>query len=114
MNIKVKSFPYFLFILMMVLFYSLACRTTHEKIIGKKQFIEIYARLLIIDEMDLTVEYKDRLRTELMQQNKITRVDIEKTINYYNTKPEEWIEILGKTRDRIEQWRTSKLTQTAP
>jgi hypothetical protein len=99
---------------MLSLLFFFSCGVGHQKIISQKQFIEIYARLLIIDELELSTEYKERLRIELMQQYKITRADIDRTIAYYNSQPEKWIDLLGKIRDRIEKLRTTKLTQTQP
>jgi hypothetical protein len=111
MPLKLKTFPLLLLVVIFFSWSSKSCRQEHPQVIGPKQFIEIYARLLIIDEMDLTPEYKELLRQELMQKYKITRTDIDQTITYYNSQPEKWVEILAKTRDRIEQIRTAKLTQ---
>jgi hypothetical protein len=111
MKCNAKSFPILLLLMMFFLFYDTGCRSRDQKIISKREFIEIYARLLIIDEMELSPEYKQLLRTELFKQYKKSRSDIERTIDYYNTRPEDWIDLLRRIRDRIEELRTAKLNQ---
>jgi hypothetical protein len=111
MKLKAKSFPILLLFIIFISWYTQSCRSEHPQVISQKQFIEIFARLLIIDEMDLTPEHKEKLRQELMQQFKVTRTAIDQTIEYYNSQPEKWVDLLAKTRDRIDKLRTAKLPQ---
>jgi hypothetical protein len=111
MKVNAKSFPIILLLMIFSSWSAQSCRSEHPQTIGQKQFIEIFARLLIIDEMEITPEHKEKLRQELLQQFKVTRTAIDQTIEYYNSQPEKWVELLAKTRDRIDKLRTAKLAQ---
>jgi len=112
MKFNLNSFPVLVLFSLIFFFLNSGCGIKQPQVIAKKQFIEIYARLLIIDEMELSPEYKQLLRNEVLQQYKTTRADLYRTIEFYNSQPEKWVDILGKTRDRIDQLRTAKLKQT--
>jgi hypothetical protein len=113
MKLKAKSFPVLLLFLFFFSWSAQSCKSEHPRIIGQKQFIEIFARLLIIDEMELSPEHKEKLRQELLQQFKVTKTAIDQTIEYYNSQPEKWVDLLAKTRDRIDKLRTTRMTQPA-
>jgi hypothetical protein len=76
-----------------------------------EKFIEIYARLLIISEMDINKDYHDRLIAELYRDFKISATEIDSSIAYLNTNPEMWANILEKTRDKIQEIRKEKIAE---
>ncbi len=106
MNLKAKSFPKLQFFLILFIFVLISCNSEPENIIDTAQFIEIYSRLLIIHEMDINKEYHDRLLEELFEKYTVNAAEIDSTVNYLNSQPEEWLDILSKVRDRIKEIKT--------
>ena len=113
MKKSTNSFPKLQIMLFLILFFSGCVSKSEERVLIKEQkFIEIYSKLLIISEMDITKEYHDRLISELMQTNGISLEDINYTIAYYDQQPERWITILQKVRDRIKELKSSQLQKS--
>jgi len=101
-----KSFPKLknIFIFLLVILFS--CSADQPQALDNEKFIEIYARLLIISKMDISKEYQDRLITEMYRDFNISAADIDSSVAYLNAHPENWVEILEKTRDKIQKIRT--------
>ena len=98
---KSKSFPKLQIFLIFLLLILLSCQKEKTLIINKEQFIKIYARLLIIDQMKIEKKIHDRLVQELYEENNITIADIDSTVSYYNLNPKEWVEIYDRIRETI-------------
>lgn len=105
MKMKSKSFPKLQIFLTFMLFFVFFCEKEKTITINKEQFIEIYARLLIINEMKVDKEFQDRLLQELYTNNNITTADIDSTVSYYNSNPREWVEIYDLIRKKIQEIR---------
>lgn len=103
MIFKRKSFPKIHFFLFFSIFTLICCSSESEKKIDNEQFIEIYSRLLIIHEMDISKEYHDRLVIELFEKYNVTAAEIDSTVSYLNLYPDQWIDILSKVKDRINE-----------
>lgn len=103
MTFKLKSFPKIQFFLIIVVSVLLSCQSEPKNIIDNEQFIEIYSRLLIIHEMEINKEYHDRLIQELFDNYHVTSADVDSTVNYLNKHPENWLYILSKVKDRINE-----------
>jgi hypothetical protein len=107
-----KSFPkihFFLFVLVFILF---CCSTEPENKVDNEQFIEIYSRLLIIHEMDINKEYHDRLLSELFEKYNVTAADIDSMVSYLNLYPDEWLDILSRVKDRINEIKKKATPET--
>ena len=105
MIIPINSFPklQIIFLFFLISFYS--CSEKHSAPLDNEKFIEIYARLLIIYEMEISKEYHDRLLDELFREHNATKTKIDSTVSSLNRNPEAWVAILEKVRDRIQELR---------
>jgi hypothetical protein len=101
MKFRPKSFPELSLIFIFLLFSLFSCQKEKTAIINKEQFIKIYARLLIIDQMKIEKEIHDRLVQDLYHENNITTANIDSTVSYYNLNPKEWVEIYDRIRETI-------------
>jgi hypothetical protein len=102
MIISIKTF-HKLQIFAILLTFSISCGSKNPDLIEQNQLIELYARLLIINEMAIEKDQQDSLVENLMHSFQVTNEDLEKTLNYYNDHPEEWVPILNKIRERIKE-----------
>ena len=103
MKMKPKSFPKLqIFFAFMILFLQF-CQKEETLTIDKEQFIEIYARLLIINELRIEKSFRSRLLQELYTENDVSSADIDSTISYYNSNPREWVGIYNRVREKIQK-----------
>ena len=105
MKMKSKTFPKLQIILIFFLFFLLSCQNERALTIDKEQFIKIYARLLIINEMSIKKEIRTNLIQKLYSTHKITPAEIDSTISYYNSNPTEWVAIFNRVREEIQEIR---------
>ena len=103
---KSNSFPKLQLFLIFFLFFSFSCQEEKRLVINKEQFLEIYARLLIINELRVENEFRDSLVQQLYSDYNITLVNIDSTISYYNSNPGEWVEIYNLVRERLQEFKT--------
>ena len=108
-----KSFPKLQIFLIFLLFFLITCQKEKTLTIKKEQFIEIYARVLIINEMKIEKEFHDRLLQELYSENNISTIDIDSTVSYYNSNPGEWVEIYNRVREKIQEIRNIYKTESS-
>ena len=106
MKMKSKTFPKLQIILLLFLFFLFSCQNEQALTIDKEQFIEIYARLLIINEMKVKKEIRDNLILKLFSDNNITSTEIDSTVSYYNSNPTEWVEIYNVVHEKIQKIRS--------
>ena len=102
MQIINNSFPKLQFIYLFLSFFVIYCSEKSPYIIDKEQFIEIYTRLLIIQEMEISKEYHDRLITELLDQYDITREAIDSTVVHLAKNPTEYEYVLEQVRKNLQ------------
>jgi hypothetical protein len=100
-----KSFPKIQIIFLIVLLWFCSCGNESGSIIADQKFIEIYARLLIIYEMDIDKTARDLQINALLKKYQVTIEQIDSTVSYLNKNPEEWVNILGQLRTRIQEIR---------
>jgi hypothetical protein len=106
MNINTKTFPRLQFLLLLSIFVTLlSCEQNRRINIDNEQFIEIYSRLLIIYELEVKKDTQLRLIDELFNEYNVTGTDVDSVINYLNSNPKEWVEILAQARDHIKEIR---------
>jgi len=103
MKIKSKTFPKLQIILVFLVIFLQFCHKEEAETIDKEQFIEIYARLLIINELKVSKQSQDQLLYELYNENNITAAEIDSTVSYYNSNPREWIDIYNRVREKIQK-----------
>jgi len=102
MKMKPKSFPKLQIILPFFLFFLFSCQEEKTSTINKEQFIEIYTRVLIINEMKIKKSFRDSLLQEMYSEENITTADIDSSISYFNSNPREWVEIYNRVRERMQ------------
>jgi len=107
----IKSFPKLQIIFIFSFIFLFSCKSERSDVLDNEKFIEIYARLLIISEMDINKEYQDRLIGELYRDYGVSKAKIDSSITDLNAHPEEWAEILGKTRDKIQELRKETIIE---
>jgi hypothetical protein len=121
MKFKAKTFQKLQFILFLSFLVLFSCQKEKERIIDDQQFIEIYARLLIIYEMNINKDYHDRLVEEVFDKFNVTAAQVDSTVTSLNAQPKKWVEILTQVRERIHDIREDmkpgqpgKVTSTEP
>lgn len=90
-----------------LLFYFIfisAC-TSYTEALSETDFIEVYARLTIINELKTNKVHHDKLVEELLEEFNIQVSDIQKTVHIYQNNPREWLQILEKVKDKINEIR---------
>jgi len=103
MKMMSKTFPKLQIFLVFFLFFLCSCQKKQPLTIEKEQFIEIYSRLLIINEMKIKKDSRDTLIQKLYSEIKITHADFDSSISYYNSNPGEWVDIYNKIREKIQE-----------
>ena len=103
MKMKSKSFPKLHFFCLFVSVFLQFCQKEEALLIDKEQFIEIYARLLIINELRVNKSDQDRLLNELYTTNNVSLAEIDSTVSYFNSHPREWVEIYNRVREKIQK-----------
>jgi hypothetical protein len=86
-----------------MIFFLQFCQKEEALTINKEQFIEIYARLLIINELRVNKSVQDRLLNELYTESNVTLAEIDSTVSYYNSNPREWVDIYSRVREKIQK-----------
>ena len=71
--------------------------------LSESDFIKIYANLSIINELNISKEYHDKLVEELLSEFNIQVSDIQKSIEFYQKNPHQWLDIIEKVKKRIEE-----------
>ena len=84
----------------------ICCSSGSKNIVNDEDFINIYSYLLIINELKIDKEKKDALTAGVLKNNNVSMEDINQAIFYYKQKPEDWVTILQKVRDRIRKLKT--------
>lgn len=104
-----NSFPKikFFFICLSLLVYS--CEKSNDDIIEKKDFIDIYAKILIINELTVESHYRSFLMDKIYEQYDINGSNINKTIDHFNQTPGEWIDITKKVREQIKNMKKDSI-----
>jgi hypothetical protein len=113
MKMMPKTFPKLQIFFVLLIFFLQFCQKEKTITIAKEQFIEIYARLLIINELKIKKPDRDRLLQELYSENDITSVDIDSTISYLNSNPREWVEVYNRVREKIQKIRTENQKESS-
>lgn len=87
--------------LIFLILLLLGCKSENEPIISEDDFILIYAKLSIINELNVNKEYHDRLVSELLFEFNIQVYDIQRTVEFYQKNPRQWLTILEKVKEEI-------------
>jgi len=106
MQIFSKSFPKLQIFVILCIFFS--CRVDETNIIEEIKFTEFYSRLLIIREMNVNDEQHTQLVQKLMYAYQISDMELEQTMQYYQSYPERWVDILSKIRNQLSELRTKR------
>jgi hypothetical protein len=94
-----------------LLILFLGCRSENEPIISENDFIVLYAKLTIINELNVNKERQDRLVAELLYEFNIQMSDIQKSVDFYQKKPRQWLAILEKVKEEINNLRRATVVK---
>lgn len=111
MILNQNSFPKLQIILIFFLLSLFSCSEKTTNTLDNEKFIEIYARFLIIYEMEVSKEYHDRLIGELFREFDTTIEQVDSTLAYLNRNPEKWVTTLDGVRNRIQEIRKELVPQ---
>ena len=101
-----KTFPNNKNIIYLLTILLICCSPASKNIVNDEDFINIYSYLLIINELKINKEKKEALTAGVLKNNNVLMEDINQAILYYKQKPEDWVIILQKVRDRIRKLKT--------
>jgi hypothetical protein len=113
MKMMSKSFPKLQFIFVFIIVFLQFCQNEKTLTINKEQFIEIYARILIINELKVEKSFQNRLLQELYIENNVTSAEIDSSVSYYNSNSREWVEIYNRVREKIQKIRSDYKTESS-
>jgi hypothetical protein len=109
MNSVRLSFPRLLKLFIYIfLLLQLACAEKIEYRIPEPKFIDLYAHLLILDEIkedSIRLSYQERF----LSHEGFSMVQIDSTLIYYKRNPDLWPEVMRQIRDRIKELRAHPL-----
>lgn len=91
--------------LLLFIFILLSCSSNDDLNISESDFITIYANLTIISELNVSKDYHDKLVEELLHEFNIHVADIQKSVEFYQKNPRQWLTILEKVKDKISDLR---------
>ena len=97
--------------LIFLLILSIGCNSENEPIISENDFIVLYAKLTIINELNVNKEHHDRLVAELLFEFNIHISDIQKSVEFYQKKPRQWLAILEKVKEEINNLRKATVVK---
>ena len=98
---------------LLLIFYLFSnCASLNNPTISESDFISIYAKLTIINELNVSKEHHDRLVEELLYEFNIQVSDIQKSVEFYQKNPRQWLTILEKVKDKIADLRKEKKKKT--
>ncbi len=98
-------------IVLLLTLLNVSCQKSGPTVIKEEKFIEIYARLNIINHLSANKEFYDKLVSELLTLNKVSLAEINAAVEYYKLQPERWVTILEKVRERIKKLKLERIKQ---
>jgi hypothetical protein len=102
MKYMLKTFPKNTIVVIILLIMFIGCKSGNE-CLDQTVFIELYARLSIINEMQINTDLKQKLAMQLFDQHSTTEACFKQTVNFYHQSPEEWIVIIEKVKKRMRE-----------
>jgi hypothetical protein len=98
--------------LIFLLLLLVGCKSENDPIINEGDFILVYAKLTIINELNINKEHHDRLISELLYEFNIQVPDIQKSVEFYQKNPRQWLTILEKVKEEIINLRRKEKAKT--
>jgi hypothetical protein len=81
------------------------CTSKNDLTLSESDFITVYAKLTIIDELNISKDNRDHLVEELLREFNIQVADIQNSIKFYQNNPRQWLTILERVKDKISELR---------
>lgn len=100
----IKSIVCSTFLFLLFVFF-IGCSSNDNPTLSESNFISMYARLTIINELNIDKEYHDKLIEELLLEFNIQVADIQKSVDFYQKNPQKWLKILEKVKDQISEYK---------
>jgi len=98
--------------LLLMLFLLFNCTSKDNPTINESDFISIYSKLTIINELNASQEHRNKLVEELLFEFNIQVADIQKSVDFYQKNPRQWLEILEKVKNKITELRKKETKKT--
>jgi hypothetical protein len=103
MKKNLKTFPNNKIFILLLTILLICCNSESKIIIKSEQFINIYAQLLIINELKIKNVNKESFTNDLLKRNNVSKEYLNLALDSYKQNPEEWVSILQKVRDRMRE-----------
>jgi len=110
-NLFLQRTSLIMIIVFLLTLLNVSCQKSDPTIINEDKFIEIYARLNIINHLSANKEFYDKLVSELLTLNKVSLDEVNAAVEYYKLQPERWVTILEKVRERIKKLKLERIKQ---
>ena len=91
-----------------LIFYCIilsSCSFDNTRSLDETEFIDVYARLTIINELNTNKEHQNKLVEELLYEFNIQVNDIQNSVEIYQENPRQWLSFLEKVKDKINELR---------
>ena len=98
--------------LLLMLFLLSNCTSKDYPTISESDFISIYSKLSIINELNVSKVHRDNLVEELLFEFNIEVSDIQKSVDFYQKNPRQWLEIMEKVKNEINELRKRESKKT--
>lgn len=82
-----------------------SCTSDGTRSLDETEFIDVYARLTIINELNTNKEHQNKLIEELLYEFNIQVNDIQSSVENYQENPRQWLSFLEKVKDKINELR---------
>ena len=86
------------------MFFLFACSEKTEDRIAEQKFIDLYAHILILNEIE-NDSTRQLFKEKLLSHEGVTSKQVDSTLIYYKDNPETWPEVMRQIRDRIKELR---------
>jgi len=95
-------FAFFIFTLIFTLLFQ-GCTSDKPKLLKKKKFIEVYAELMIIEQLAIEEPEKLELTANVFTNHQITQTRFLATKEYYKRNPKYWSKIYKAVEEKIRE-----------
>lgn len=89
------------FSISIILIIFISCNQINSSKIDENKFIIIYSRLLVLNKLNISDQFKNKLITNLLQKYNVKSKHIQSSIAYYQQNPQDWAELLEKVNAQI-------------
>lgn len=108
MKSKLRSFQFIFIVFFLMVFILICCQKKDRNVISEKDFVDIYAQFYIINEMNISKKLQLILMNDLLEKYGRTLDDFRYTLDFYNGRPERWLRLVEKIKNKIKESKRKK------